>query len=384
MKKVLVLSFSNLSSDPRVNRQLRFLQEDYEILAAGFSHPQIKDITFINARGLARKSLLAMIFSAFKLLSQRFENYYWQKNDVVHCLEQLNNIEVDLIIANDIDTLPIALKIAKKAKVIFDAHEYSPLEFEDQLFFRLFYQKYKTYLCQRYIPQVNSMTTVCQSIADRYKEETGLKATIITNAPDYEELYPNFNHQNEKISLVHHGGASPSRKLENMIRMMDYLDDRFELNLILVGGDSSYFKYLKKLIKNKENIKFLQPVPMRDLSKFLNSFDMGLYILEPNSFNNRYALPNKLFEFIQARLGIAVGPSPEMAKIVNQYDCGIVSTDFSPKSMASCLMRLDHKKLNYYKQRSHEIAHQMSAIKNQTIFLELVKQTIMSTDTRKN
>jgi hypothetical protein len=48
-------------------------------------------------------------------------------------------------LSNEIDTLRLALKLAKGAKVIFDAHEYTPREIEDSLFWRIFFQKYKTY-----------------------------------------------------------------------------------------------------------------------------------------------------------------------------------------------------------------------------------------------
>jgi hypothetical protein len=36
-------------------------------------------------------------------------------------------------------------------------------------------------------------------------------------------------------------------------------------------------------------------------------------------------------EFIQARLAVAVDPSPEMARLVQRYGCGVVAPDFPPK-----------------------------------------------------
>lgn len=385
MKTILVLSFSNLATDPRVNRQIRFLQNDYKVTAAGYGNPRLTGVEYIDIKvdvvdqypevirrllGLPRKTR-----SALRLLTGQYDNYYWSRPEILHALQKLSPIETDLIICNDIDTLPLALHLSRqKAKVIFDAHEYAPREYEDRWQFRVFFQKYITFLCERYIPKVDGMITVCKKIADTYEKETGVKPTVITNAPEYVEIEPKLLGEDEKVKLVHHGGAAGSRRLDKMIKVMDYLTDRFELNLILVGGRPQYIKYLKKLAEDKSNIYFLDPVPMRELPSYLRQFDIGIYILEPNSFNNLFALPNKLFEFIQARLAIAIGPSPEMAAIVRENDCGVVAEDFDPESLAREIMKLDREKINFYKRRSNEVAKILSAEKNQEIFLKLVTE----------
>jgi glycosyltransferase involved in cell wall biosynthesis len=221
------------------------------------------------------------------------------------------------------------------------------------------------------------MTTVCQGIADTYGKEFGIKPVVITNAADFEDLNPNLLDENKRsIRLIHHGAAGPSRKIENMIKMMDYLDGRFELNLMLIEAWPGYLRRLKRHSKGKPNIHFLPPVPMRTLPRYLNQFDMGVYILEPTSFNFLHTLPNKFFEFIQARLGIAIGPSPEMARIVKEYDLGVVAEDFSPKALAHCLLELNDQKVNYYKLQSHKVAHFMSAEQNRKILLNLVHQVL--------
>jgi hypothetical protein len=376
MKNLLILSFSHLHTDPRVNRQIRFLSSRHNLTTLGLSAAQIPDIhSLITA--ITPKNNLQKLQAAATLLSQNYEYYYWNQPHIQHSYQQLHTLKFDLIIANDIDALPLALKIANGAKIIFDAHEYAPREFEDRLTFRLLFQNYKTYLCQTYIPQIDRMITVCQSIADTYEQDTGVKPTVITNAPDYEDLQPQLlNAETPKIRLVHHGGAMKSRRLDKLIHLMKFLDDRYELNLILTGPFNPYINYLKKLAQDYPNIHFLDPVPMREISQYLNNFDIGVYILEPSNFNNLNALPNKLFEFIQARLAIAIGPSPEMARIVKDHDLGVIAQDFEPESLAQKIMALDYSKINDYKQQSHKVARQLSAEKNQEIFLNLVQDTL--------
>ena len=377
MKNILIISFSNLKRDPRVQRQISFLKNKYKLITAGYGDPEVENVQYLSLIPKPKINYIKLFLSVARILTHQYETYYWQKDLIVHCLEVLKDIKVDLIIVNDVDPLPIAFRISQKAKVIFDAHEYAPLEYEESLFFKILRQNYVTYLCQTYIPKVDGMITVAQTIAETYEKDTGVKPSVLTNAPEYIDIAPKLtNNNNEKIKLIHHGGAAPSRKIENMIKMMDYLDDRFQLNLILVEGNKKYIQYLKKIANKNSNINFLTPVPMKELSKHLNNYDMGIYILEPNSFNNLYALPNKFFEFIQGRLGIAIAPSPEMARIVKQYNCGVVAKDFSPQSLAQCLMELDHQKINYFKQQSHKIAHLMSAENNKDILLNMVSKVL--------
>lgn len=81
--------------------------------------------------------------------------------------------------------------------------------------------KYKTYLCNTYISKADRMITVCEGIGKQYANDTGVKSVILTNAPEYEEIEPNLKTDDGKrVRLIHHGGASPSRKIENMIEMM--------------------------------------------------------------------------------------------------------------------------------------------------------------------
>lgn len=376
MNNILIISFSFLNSDPRVDRQIRFLSPRYNVIVAGYAPPQIEGITFIPIK-MVSSCFFKRFLALLKLIFRQYESYYFSKIEIIETIQNLQKFDFDLIITNDIDTLPLTISISKGRKIIFDAHEYAPRELEDRLMFRLLFQGYKSYLCKKYIPKVDKMVTVCQSIADEYAKDTGIKSMIITNAPSYQELTPKLIEDNfGKIRLVHHGGAAISRKIENMIKMMDYLDGRFSLTFMLVESSKNYIFHLKKLANNNPKIIFLEPVPMRTLPQYLNQFDIGLFLLEPTNFNYLNALPNKLFEFIQARLAIAIGPSPEMAKIVKEYDLGIIADDFEPKSLAKKLMKLDYEKINYYKNQSHKAARTLSAESNKQILLNLVKETL--------
>jgi hypothetical protein len=376
MGTVLVISFSDLANDPRVNRQLRWLAGRYRVVAAGLADPQLDGVEFISLVA-ARNSRLRN-FGAFAALACGFfDHYYWQKSLIREALPKLAGIQADVILANDIVTVPLARRIANGARIVLDAHEYAPLELEDVFLWNLLLRPFATALCVQHIPHVDAMTTVCEGIAEAYDALTGVHPAVLTNAPDYQALAPRpYRDGDRPIRLIHHGILYPSRKIENMILMMDHVDSRFELNLMLLDLDTRYRARLEAMVRDRPAIRFLPPVPMRALPAFLNQFDIGLFLLEPVNFNYRLALPNKLFEFIQGRLGVAIGPSPEMARVVTTTGCGVVAPDFKPASLAACLNRLDARAINALKQRSHDAAWSLSAQANEKTLLEIVERVL--------
>jgi glycosyltransferase involved in cell wall biosynthesis len=374
MDMVLIISYSDLARDSRVNRQIRWLSERYDVIAAGLRDPSIPDVRFISlAHTIPKKSVFARAKSALQILARRIEPHYWRLPATAKGLEALSTVQADLVLANDIEALPLAVRLAGGAPVIFDAHEYAPRQFDNTLTWRIFLQPYRAYLCRKYIPMTAAMFTVCDGIAEQYRRDTGVTPIVLTNAPEYRDISPTLKSRDEPvIRMIHHGGASPPRRIERMIQAMSYLDDRFRLDLALVPGSPEYIRWLQKLAGRDARIRFLAPVPMQELVEFSSRYDIGLFLVPPTTFNLRHTLPNKFFEFIQARLAVAIGPSPEMAKIVREYHCGVIAPGFSARELAASLSRLDHVQINAFKSQSDRIARDMSAERNRKLLLDVI------------
>ena len=355
--RILILSFSSLLTDPRVIRQLRILSQSYEVTAAGFTGCEIPGVEFVpidvRPRTPRGRAIAAMLLKA-----RRYEAYYWSLSYVKSAWQRLHGRCFDAILANDINTLPLALKLAGNRRVLFDAHEYSPREFEESWVWRFFLRPYYEYLCRTYLPRVSGMLTVSRGIADEYRRVYGVEADVVANASPYWDLEP-LPVRDHKIRLVHHGAASPMRKLEAVIQLMDLLDERFSLDLLLVPVSRSYVERLRRLAQHNSRIMFREPVPMNEIPRRTNCYDIGISYLPPTNFNNYHALPNKFFEFIQARLAVAAGPSPEMAAIVNKYECGVIADSFSVKSLANKLNGLSNEHISYYKRRTDAAARDL-------------------------
>ena len=407
-KKMLIICFSPLSRDPRVHRQIMFLKNHYHITAVGFDAPKVKDVEFIPVFQTSGKEVteekpssirtlmawspvekLSCAFRNYFLAPLRkyfppfssfeealFERYYWSQNFVQSVLTTMQGKTFDLIIANDINTLPLALRMANgKSKVLFDAHEYHPREQEDLEWWRLFFQQYSYYLCSRYIPQADKMMTACERYAEEYRKNFGFSPKVFSNAPFYEDLAPTPVAK-DQIRIIHHGGAIPSRQIENMIYLMDLLDERFTLDMVLVSTDQDYLQQLHELGENRPRVTFRKPFPMDQISRSSNQYDIGLHILPSYNLMYQLTVPNKLLEYIQSRLAIAIWPSPGMADVVREHQCGIIADDFTIEAMAAKLNKLSTDEIQNYKKQSHKAAKILSAETNREVLLEIVEDLL--------
>lgn len=379
MKHILMITFSNLKTDSRVRRHVNLLKNMYKLTVACFDAEPTTEYTIALLPKAtltpSRKALLAILL-AFRL----FRQAYKVQHPYFSLHEQLAS-RPDLIIANDAETLPLAFSIAEKhqSPVILDAHEYAPRHFEDKLVWRLFFQPLNIYLCRRYIPKLASMFTVGRGLANEYEKHFKIKPYIVTNATYYHDLQPSVPKVNS-IRLVHHGIATPSRQLELMIDMMDHLDDRFSLDMYLMllsnvsPKTKNYPAWLKQRATKNPRVQILDPIKSDEIVQTINAYDIGVFLVPPVNFNYENTLPNKLFDFIQARLGIAVGPTPEMAEIVNHYKLGVVSEDFTAESLARKIQAVTYDQLVEFKKNCSIAASQLSAQENAKILLRIVDE----------
>lgn len=378
-----VLSFSPLHRDARVQRQVLALTSMCRVTVIGFTDPAIEGVQFVDASwrqlSMPRKAL-----KTFRLKAGLFEAVYDSEEAVHKTADALKEHDFDLIVANDINALPVALQNRGKARILFDAHEYAPRQFDGSFVWRTLFQSYKEYLCRTRIPQVDAMTTVGPAVADEYARAFGVRPSVVLNAPHYLALDREPRHDGI-IRMVHHGGASRARRLEIMIDAMALLDERYRLDFILIPSDPKYLASLKRRASPDSRIAFPSPVKPDEIVETLSEYDVGLYSLPPNSFNARHALPNKLFDFIQARLCVAIGPSPEMKGLVEQHGCGVVAQDFTAKALAETLRTLDRQKVEAARRAADAAAAELCYEKSAEVLLDIVRDLLgLGADARPN
>ena len=369
-----VLSFSPLHTDARVQRQIRALKTICRVTAMGWTDPCIEDVRFVDV-SQRPLTILQKAYKGAMLKAGFFETVYHSEESVRKAAEALADHDCGLIVANDIGTLPVVLAHRKRAKILFDAHEYAPREFEHWFLWRFFMQKYKEHLCRARIPQVDAMTTVGPAIADEYARVFGVRPSVVLNAPYYHTAPP-VPRDSSVIRMVHHGSASSPRRLETMIDAMAHLDERFRLDLMLIPNDPSYIKALKKRASSDRRIAFVPPVLPEEIVEKLSDYDVGLCTYAPYSFNGLNALPNKFFDFIQARLCVAANHLPEVTRLVEQYNCGIVAKDFTAHALAETLRTLDRQKVEACRQAADIAAVDLCYERSAEVLLDTARKLL--------
>ena len=94
--------------------------------------------------------------------------------------------------------------------------------------------------------------------------------------------------------------------------------------------------------------------------------------------NYYYALPNKLFDYIQARIPVLVSDFPEMAKIVNDYGIGLTVNTSDPVRLASVFKEMleNDGKRRLWKQNLEKAAEKLCWEKEEKRLLEIYSEII--------
>jgi len=363
-RSVCIISFSPIARDARVLRQIEYLAPHYDLTVIGYGDPPSiwygkENIRWVRlperewhiskriASRLTSVSMTALNAMQAPGVMQRslYESWYWGGPSPRDALQYALQSQCHAYHANDWTALPVAAEAAKRngAKLVFDAHEYAPLEYENRWLWKTRIRPAIIYILRKYSPQVDAFTTVCAPIGERFKQEFGLEPTIVLNAPKIAELPAEKSLDASNIRLIHHGGAFRDRHLEKMIQALAFCDPRYSLHFMLVGGHPGYIQELKELADQLApgRVVFHPPVPPDRIVQELTEYDIGFCMIEPTNYNYHVALPNKFFDFIVAGLAVCVGPSPAMAEIVRQYELGCVTPSFGPGEVAATLNRLD-------------------------------------------
>lgn len=329
LKKIIVSVTNDLTTDQRVDKVCNTLYNGgYEVLLIG---KRTK-----NSKPFHRNYTTKRI----KLLFQNGVLFYAEFNLRLFFFLLLS--KKTILLANDLDTLMPNYLVGKlqRKKVVFDSHElFSEIP---ELVHRPFVKKIWTLLENWIVPNLKNAYTVCDSIAVHYAKKYTTKFNVIRNLP----VYKNSNHIGEflfdtsgKKVILYQGAVNIGRGLELMIDSMAFLPNC----IFVIIGTGDIFNELETLIlkKNLANkIKLLGQVSPQKLHSITPLADLGISLEEDLGLNYRYALPNKIFDYIQAEVPVLVADLPEMKKIVTAYKVGEIVADNTPKMLAKQIEKL--------------------------------------------
>lgn len=244
----------------------------------------------------------------------------------------------DVLLSCDLDTLAanyFAARIRGKT-LVYDSHEY--FTEVPELVGRPRTKKIWEMIEKRILPNVRYAYTVSPSIAEAYKEKYGIQMQVILNYPYRRKSFVKSGFSlkmgNEHI-ILYQGSVNTGRGLEMAVLAMKFVENA---RLVIIG-EGDILSDLMRLSDNAgltDRITFCGRVTTHQLFQYTMQADLGISLEEDLGLNYRYALPNKLFDYIQAGVPVLVSDLPEMAAVVNQYDIGKTIRTTDPRELAAC------------------------------------------------
>lgn len=371
---LLILSFSPIRRDARVLKQVELFAEIYDVVTCGYEESPSERVEHVELPSDAR---VDNPYGRFVSLRQ-YRLAYWRLAGVRAAWQALRHRRFDAVIANDVQAVPLALRLRPSGGVLADLHEYWPRLHEENPSWMRWISPYYRWICRRYVTKAAATSTVSSGLAQEYGREFGFHPALVTNAAPFASLEP--SDVSEPIRLVHSGAGLRNRDLGLMIDAVGASTANVTLDLYLTPNHPDYLDELKAKAEVTGKVQVCDPVPYAELVATLNSYDVGLFVLPPANFSYRHALPNKFFDFVQARLGVIVGPSPELEPYVRKHGIGLVTAESDAASLAARIDSLTAENVAQFKRNASSSARQLSAEESMGPWKEAVATLVSKAD----
>lgn len=367
-RAALVACYSPVGSDARVSNQIRWLKSAgyrVDVLSTGPAHPDASGRQFRIARPPLWRRLALYLFAPLRVRYARLIRRGVPLNEV---LEQ----RYDLVVVNDLELAPWFVEFGRQitdGDIVLDLHEvYSGNG--TSLFYRALIARFDEWLLEFISsPVFSKRLTVAEGIADLYRDRYALpRPGVIRNVAPYEDLSPTPVDP-ERVLLVHHGYAAVERGIDIMLDAALELEPRFTLVLMVLGDARALAPLKAHPAVSAGRAQFREPVGVTEVARALNDCDLELIFFPPRFANNTYALPNKFFEAIQARLGVVIGESPEIVEFVREHGFGTVVSGWSSADLARSINALTTRQITSMKDAAHRSAAEFSTRGERVRFL---------------
>jgi glycosyltransferase involved in cell wall biosynthesis len=329
MKKAIVSVTNDLVTDNRVDRTCnQLVEEGYEVLLIGRT---LKNSLPIPSRNYTCKR--------FNLFFEKGPFFYAEYN--IRLFIFLIFTKSNLLFSNDLDTLPanfFANKIKFRTVLVYDTHEL--FTEVPELIHRKKTRSFWLTLEKWMFPKLNFVITVNQSIADIYYKRYKVPIVVVRNIPNkFKDKNSSSKKElglpeNKKIIIIQGAGLNVQRGIEEAVLAMHLINN----SILILIGDGDVIPKVKEMVNSQglqNKVYFFGKRPYIDMMQFTKISDLGLALDKPISDNYKYALPNKVFDYIQAEIPMLCSDLIEIKNIVNKYNVGKCINAITPEEIAS-------------------------------------------------
>lgn len=315
--KICMLTTTHPPHDGRIfQKEAKSLIKEHEVtLVAPSGEEGVGQIDGVNVVTIRRHG--SLLLHPITLLSV-FRASLRQDADVYHCHEP------------DALLLGVFLKALKGKKLIYDIHEHWPSEIPFDMGLAdntLFHAALR-----RLIEPLEMILSRCSDGTIAVSESVAARFNAMKHRPT---ILPNFSLQNADINrpaerdlhkLVYMAGNMHAfHGINECIRALEILSERYpEISLTLIGNIREDIAEMPGSQDVRKRITATGYLPPGEMYAKMTEGGIGLLVFQPHYYNVYIGLPNKLFDYMHLGLPVIASDFPEIRKIVNEADCGIL------------------------------------------------------------
>lgn len=381
--KIALVCIGPLRHDSRVLRHAALLSQSghaVRIFAqAPLPETPINDVARLPGPGSNLRIRLGLVgrHSPASLWPASAGLLYWASLTRLAARRQLLDYRPDLVIANDWRALPLAsaAKRACNARIIYDSHEFATEEFADSKPWRLLAQQHVAWIENRFIREADAVIAVSSGLSEALAERYALpvKPDVIANMPRKQPGV--FRQTGSTIHVLYHGVVAPRRGLETLIDSVHSWPAQYRLTIRGESAGDFREALVNRAAVLGDRVRFEQAVPPHRVVEAARHADIGIFLFSNSTIHARFALPNKLFEYLAAGLMVISSDLPEIRKIVETTGCGLLLADFSPDVIAKLLHTLTPEQIDGCKQNSLRAAETFNFDSEGKRLLDIVERT---------
>lgn len=367
--RILISVTNDLTTDQRVNKVSTSLHNNgYDVLLIGCNTHKTK---LINTPYPTYR---------FNLFFKKKIGFYIEYN--LRLFFILVRKRKDILLCNDTDALLANYIVSKLCRVplVFDAHELFPEvpEVVNRKYVKYVWQKIEDLI----FPRLKNSYTVCQSIANYYKNRYNISMKVVRNIPTQETLTPTFDKKqllipslkNKKL-LLYQGAINEGRGIEWLISAMPYVNN----SILCICGDGYLLQEMKQLAQKigvNDRVIFTGRIPFNELNQYTCKADLGFILLENKGLSYYFSLPNRIFDYMKFGVPVLASDFPEIASIVNTYNTGKLISHYEPQYLGTVIneMLTEWNNKSEYKTRFTQLSKMFSWENEEKVMLDVIEK----------
>ncbi|GAB3064462.1 glycosyltransferase [Virgibacillus ainsalahensis] len=212
----------------------------------------------------------------------------------------------------------------KHCKLIYDSHELEPDPLVNQPKNTM---KIKEQMLRYMLVELDYVITVSESIKSWYRAlDPKLPVEVIYNSPPLTPEYKPGQGGGRELVIAYEGAMHQKRtNFRKLIDIAEMCNEKFKLKFILIGGSKASKNELNIPFHLKDKVIHTGWVSYNSIPQVMKDVDLGWVDLDAeNSMNNRFAMPNKFFSYLNNGVPVLANQCQDIEKFIQIYKCGSI------------------------------------------------------------